>query len=139
MDGFHLSSYFHVLQPLYQSFDDYTEHTNYNWYHRHYYYYYYYYYYYSLLRIFYTSISWWFITGVWVTVSFLKSPIFWPTQSCCSLDSLYSSSYFLILQSLYQSFSDGTNSTNYNWYHCYFHVPHFFQFPSKGPATYLSF
>ena len=30
-----LSSYFQVLQSLYQSFGDYTEHTNYNWYHCH--------------------------------------------------------------------------------------------------------
>ena len=40
----------------------------------------YYYYYCYLWRVF--HISWWFFTGVWVTVSFLNSPglflVFWP-------------------------------------------------------------
>ena len=36
------------------------------------------------------------------------------SQQCCSLDGLHSSSYFQILQSLYQSFGDCTKSTNYN-------------------------
>ena len=53
------------------------------------------------------------------------------SQQCCSLNGLYTSSYFHILLSLYQSFSDYTKSTNYNWYHHHFHVPRFFQFPSK--------
>ena len=30
-----------------------------------YYYYYYYYYYFNLLGVFHTSVSWWFLTGVW--------------------------------------------------------------------------
>ena len=34
-------------------------------------------------------------------------------------------------QSLYQFFGDCIESTNYNWYHRHFHVPYFFQFPSK--------
>ena len=51
----------------------------------------------------------------------------------CSLDGLQSSSYFNVLQSLYQSFGDSTKSTNYNWYHRHFHIPQFF------PCNYLSF
>ena len=48
-------------------------------------------------------------------------------QQCYSLDSLHSSSYFQVLKSS----SDCTKSTNYNWYNRRFHVPLFFQFPSK--------
>ena len=48
---------------------------------------------------FYTSVSWWFSTGVWVTASLLKFLglllVFWP--QCSSLDGLYSSSYFQVL------------------------------------------
>ena len=32
----------------------------------------------SLLRIFHTNVSWWYLTGVWVTTSLLKSSVFWP-------------------------------------------------------------
>ena len=39
-------------------------------------YYYYYYFYFIHLRIFPTSVSWWFSPGVWVTASLLKSPGF---------------------------------------------------------------
>ena len=49
----------------------------------------------------------------------------------CSLDSLHSSRYFQVLQSLYSAFDDCTKSTNYSWYDRHFHVPQFFQFPSK--------
>ena len=35
LHGLHSSSYYKVLQSRYQSFDDCTERTNYNWYHRH--------------------------------------------------------------------------------------------------------
>ena len=35
LDGLHTSSYFQVLQSLYQSFGDCTKRTNYNWYQRH--------------------------------------------------------------------------------------------------------
>ena len=48
------------------------------------------------------------------------------SQQCCSSDSLQPSSYFQILQSLYQSFGDYTKSTNYNWYFRHFHLPQFF-------------
>ena len=43
----------------------------------------------------------------------------------------YSSPYLQVVQFLYQSFSECTERTNYNWYHSHFHVPSFFQFPSK--------
>ena len=43
---------------------------------------YYYYYCYLFQVFFYTSFSWWFFAGVWVTASLLKSPgfssVFWP-------------------------------------------------------------
>ena len=41
---------------------------------------------------------------------------------------IYICIYVQILQSLYQYFRD---CTNYNWYHCHFHIPRFFQFFSK--------
>ena len=44
-------------------------------------------------------------------------------QQCYSLNRLYWPSYFQVLQSLYQSFSDCTERSNYNWYHRHFHVP----------------
>ena len=47
------------------------------------------------------------------------------------MDGLHSSFYFQILLSLYQSFSDCTKSTNYNWYRRHFHVSQFCQFSSK--------
>ena len=46
---------------------------------------YYYYWYCSLLRVFHTSNSWWFLTGIWATTSLLKSPgifsVFWPISN----------------------------------------------------------
>ena len=47
------------------------------------------------------------------------------------MGSLNSFNYFQVLQPLYQSFADWTKSTNYNSYNRHFHVPQFFQFPSK--------
>ena len=38
------------------------------------------------------------------------------SQQWCSLDDLYSSSYFQVFRSLYQSFGDCTECINYNWY-----------------------
>ena len=42
----------------------------------------YHYYYFTLLKVFPTSVIWWFLTGVWVTTSLLKSPglfsVVWP-------------------------------------------------------------
>ena len=52
---------------------------------------------------------------------------------------LYSSFYFQVLQSLYQSFGDCTECTNYDWYHRQFHIPQFFSIPKQGPNIYLSF
>ena len=51
------------------------------------------------------------------------------SQQCSSLDSLHSSSYFQVLQSLYQSFGNCNKSTNYNWYNRHFHVSQFFLIP----------
>ena len=45
------------------------------------------------------------------------------SQQCGSLDSLRLARYFQVLQSLYQPFSDCTQSTNYNWYSRHFRVP----------------
>ena len=61
------------------------------------------------------------------------------SQQCSSLDWLLSSSYFQVLQFLYQSFSDCANSNNYNWYHRQFHVPQFFFFNSLARSGYSSF
>ena len=41
------------------------------------------------------------------------------------------SAMFTYLQSLYQSFVDCTQTTNYSWYKRHFLVSQFFQFPSK--------
>ena len=42
----------------------------------------YYYYYFAILRVFHTSVRWWFSIGVWETARFHKSPghfsVFWP-------------------------------------------------------------
>ena len=59
------------------------------------------------------------------------------SQQYCSLDGLHSSSYFQIHQSQYQTFSDCTEQSIYNWYHCHFHVPKFFS--SQPKFKYLSF
>ena len=92
------------------------------------------------LRGFHISVSWWSFARVWVTASLLKSPglfsVFWPI---CSLDGHHTSTYFQILQSLYQSFGDCIESTNYYWHNRHFHVPQFFQFPSKVEVLILLF
>ena len=72
-----------------------------------------------------------------VTASLLKSPellVFWLIL-LLSLDGLHLS-YFQFLQSLYQSFDDCTEHTNYNCYHCRFDVPWFFS--SLARSRYLS-
>ena len=61
------------------------------------------------------------------------------SQLCSSLDGFNSARYFQVLQFLYQSFGDCTKSINYNWYYCHFHVPYFFQFPSKVLVLILLF
>ena len=64
-----------------------------------YYWKYYYHYYFTPLRDQYTSVSRWFLTGVWVT-----------------LDGLHSSSYSQVFQSPYQYFGDCTK------YHCHINI-----------------
>ena len=50
-------------------------------------------------------------------------------------DGLYSS-YFQNLHSLYQSFRDRIEITNYNWYNPHFHVPRFFSFSRQSQSAY---
>ena len=45
------------------------------------------------------------------------------SQQCCNVDSLHSSSCFQVFHSQYQIFDDCTECTNYNCYHCHFHIP----------------
>ena len=75
-----------------------------------------------------------------VTSSFQDSSQYsgW-SQQCYSLDCLHLSYNFQVLQSLYQSFGYCTKSTNYSWYNHHFHVPQFFQFPSKVQVRILLF
>ena len=93
---------------------------------------YYYYYYFTLLSIFLTSVSWWFLTGVWVTYNHLNSPelfsLFWPI---IVMDGFHLSSYFHFLQSLYHSFDGCTEHIIYNWYYRHSHRLQFFQFFSE--------
>ena len=58
------------------------------------------------------------------------------SQQGCSLDVLYSSSYFQVLQSQYQSFCDCAKRINYQRYHRRFHGLLFFS--SLGKSRYLS-
>ena len=53
------------------------------------------------------------------------------SQQCYRLDGLRLSSYFLVLQPLYQSLGECTKCAYYSWYHRHFHDPYFFQFSSK--------
>ena len=48
-----------------------------------------------------------------------------------AVDDLHSSFYFQFFQASYQAFGDRFKLTYYNWYHCHFHAPYFFQFSSK--------
>ena len=79
-----------------------------------------------LLRVSHTSDSRWFLTGVWVTASLLKSlgpfSVFWPILVIYSSNDLDSFSYFRTFLTLCQSFGYCTKCTNYNWYLHYFHV-----------------
>ena len=80
----------------------------------------------SLLRVFHTSVSWWFSTGIWVITCLRKSPgfflIFRPILKML-LFGLLSPSYFQALQSFYQSFSNWTERTYYNCFHRHmFHI-----------------
>ena len=97
------------------------------------------YYYHSLLGVFLTSARWWFITCVWVTVSFPKSPelfsVFWPISIYAVVWMV--STRPVISKFMYQSFGDCTKSTIYNWYHYHFHVLQFFSVPKQGPGSCL--
>ena len=55
------------------------------------------------------------------------------------MDGLQPSTYFQVLQSLYQAFGDCTQSTNYNRWKRHFHVPQFFQFSGKIEVLMLCF
>ena len=98
------------------------------------------YYTFTLLRVFHTSFSRWFLIGVWVTASLPKSPgpfsvfnnaVIW-VVSTCPLISKSSSPCTSI-------FGDCTKSTNYNWYHRHFHVPQILGgFSSLARSKYLS-
>ena len=76
-----------------------------------------------------------FFTGVWVTTSLLVSRTL--LNILADLNKLkFGWSPFVHLfpsspLSLYQSFGDCTERTNYNWYHRHFHIRWLFQFSSK--------
>ena len=55
------------------------------------------------------------------------------------MDGFHSSTYFKVLQSLYQFFGDGTECSNYNWHKHHFYGPYFFQFSSKVLVPILLF
>ena len=92
-----------------------------------------YYYYYSL-RVFYTSISWWSFTGVWVTASLLKSTglfsVFWPILAM--LISKSSNPFINPLVTVPKAtITIGIIVTLYD--------PHFFPFPFKVQVCILLF
>ena len=74
--------------------------------------------------VFPTSVSRWFLSGVWLNASLQDSFQYsGQSQQCCSLDGLHFFCYFQVLQSLCQYFSNCTKSTNYNYtfmFHCFF-------------------
>ena len=91
-------------------------------------------------RVFHTSVSRRFLTGVWVTASLQDSSQYsGRSQQCFSLDGLHSSSYFQVFQFSYQFFGECTKSSNYNWCKRHFYVRQFFQFPSKVQVLILLF
>ena len=85
------------------------------------------YYYFTHLRVFPTSVNWWFshfiLSAVrWqqVSSSLQNSSQYsgW-SQQCCSLDGLNSSSDFQLFQSLYRTLGDRCKRTKKNYYYCY--------------------
>ena len=76
------------------------------------------YYYYNLLRAFPTRISRWFLTGVWVKASLLKSPghfsVFWRISIMLLFGLSHTSSCFHVFQFQYQSFGDCIEHNNYS-------------------------
>ena len=71
----------------------------------------------------------------WVTASILKSPglflVFWPTSIMLLFEGSSLVLYLQVLPSLYQSISVCAERADYDRYQRHFHVPLFFQFPSK--------
>ena len=78
-----------------------------------------------LKRVFHNNVSWCFLTGVWVTASFLKSSglfsVFWAILINAVIWMI--STWILIFKSssffFYQSFGDCSKCTNFNRYHCW--------------------
>ena len=93
------------------------------------------------MRVFHTSISWWFSTGIWMIAnpSSLQNTNSGRSQQYCGLDGPYISANFQVLHSLYQSFGDCTENTNNNWYHLTFMFDSFFSIFYQGPGIYLPF
>ena len=85
------------------------------------------------LRVFHISVSWWSFIGVWVTASLLKSPGQYSgwSQKCSSLDGLYSSSYFQVLQSCISPLVIVTRVSITIGITVTFMFHRFFQFPCK--------
>ena len=81
---------------------------------------------------FYTSVSQWFFTGVWVTASFLKSPGF--LLLFRQISAMMKFGWFQLVPNFFTSsvpctiLGDYTENPNYNWFKRHFHVP-VFQFP----------
>ena len=91
-------------------------------------------------RRFSTSVSWLFSTRIWVTVN-LQDTSQYSDRSffCYSLDDIHSSSFFQVLQSLYQSFSVCTERSSYNWYFRHFHVLYFFSYLASSRYLFFRF
>ena len=110
------------------------------------------------VQVFHISVSWWFLTGIWVTASLLKSPglfsVLWListvqvssslqdssqysgwSQQCCSLDGLHLSSYFQVRSPcINPSVAVPRAPITFGII-----VTFMFQIPSQGPGTYPSF
>ena len=93
----------------------------------------YHYYYLTLLRVFQTSVSWRFLTGV--------SANLFGSYQCSGPSSqwrcVHLFSYFQVFQSLYHFFEHSFKCTSYNWHQCIFHV-HSYLVLLIGLATSLS-
>ena len=93
-----------------------------------------------LFAIFPSSVSWWSVTGVWMTVS--PPPQDFQDSSQCSgrsqqkyrLNDLVSSSDHQFLQSFFQDFGNRSKRTNYNLYCLHPNISQpFFLVPWRGP------
>ena len=84
------------------------------------------YYNFTHLRVFHTSVSWWFFTGVWITAYLLKSPglflVFWPIWTMLLFACFPLVLFFQVLQSLNKSFDVYAERSNYTFmFHSFFH------------------